>query len=85
MKAITFLLVLTATAMFGCASLPPLPAENASVAHGPPCSYNRDLGCLEVAKSASTPRYTYQGRTYYFCSERCREEFVHNPGKFLPR
>ncbi|MCL7383100.1 MAG: YHS domain-containing protein [Thaumarchaeota archaeon] len=26
---------------------------------------------------------TYEGATYYFCSEECRREFEKNPGKYI--
>jgi YHS domain-containing protein len=25
----------------------------------------------------------YQGRTYYFCSEECKEEFERNPQRYI--
>lgn len=32
--------------------------------------------------SASAPKTTYQGQTYYFSSEQSRKEFLENPAKF---
>jgi len=28
-------------------------------------------------------RYTYEGVTYYFCSDGCLKEFRENPGKYV--
>jgi YHS domain-containing protein len=35
---------------------------------------------LEESEAAST--LEFEGRTYYFCSEICREEFEENPHRF---
>ncbi|MES1210941.1 MAG: YHS domain-containing protein [Acidobacteriota bacterium] len=32
-----------------------------------------------------TPQAEYRGKTYYFCSEECREEFLRNPGKYASK
>jgi Cu2+-exporting ATPase len=37
---------------------------------------------MEVPTQAS-PRETYEGRTYYFCSEGCEEEFKSSPAAYL--
>jgi YHS domain-containing protein len=34
---------------------------------------------------ATAPKTTYQGRTYYFSSERSRKEFLENPAKFAKK
>jgi YHS domain-containing protein len=46
------------------------------------CKHNADLACVDVVVDANTPRYEYQGKTYYFCSETCREAFAKNPEKY---
>ena len=47
------------------------------------CKYNADLACIDVAVDEKTPRYEYGGKTYYFCSEDCRQKFARNPEKYL--
>ena len=49
------------------------------------CRYNSDLACVNIRVKDSTPRTDYQGTTYYFCSEDCREAFLKNPQKYLPK
>ena len=44
----------------------------------------QDPVCLmEVAKDESAPFYEYEGQTYYFCSENCKEQFRQNPGQYI--
>ncbi|CAN5617724.1 hypothetical protein BH10PLA1_BH10PLA1_17650 [soil metagenome] len=47
------------------------------------CKYNADLACVDVAVDASTPRATYDGKAYYFCSDQCRSEFAKDPQHYL--
>src|SRR4051794_2097472 len=49
------------------------------------CKANADLACVDVVVDDQTPRYESNGKTYYFCSNSCRDEFARNPGKFLPK
>jgi len=42
----------------------------------PVCNMN-----VDEKKSAATS--IYKGKTYYFCSENCREEFKQDPEKYL--
>src|ERR1044071_5299264 len=37
------------------------------------CKHNADLACVDVEVKADTPRYVYEGKTYYFCSDGCRD------------
>jgi len=37
----------------------------------------------EVTKNSKVPPFTFQSKTYYFCAEDCREEFISDPDKFL--
>lgn len=48
------------------------------------CKYNRDLGCLNVKVTDSTPQLDHEGQTYFFCSQDCREEFLKHASKYLP-
>jgi len=36
----------------------------------------------EFKKSETTPEVTYEGKTYYFCCDKCKEAFVKNPEKY---
>lgn len=47
-----------------------------------------DLAIDPVCKMSIEPhkaeeRVTYQGKTYYFCSEPCAEQFQTNPGRYV--
>ena len=69
---------------------PTAPGTTASVrepAHGEclVCKRNADLACVDVDVDKETPRYVYQGRTYYFCSEECRGKFAKDPQKYLEK
>jgi P-type Cu+ transporter len=51
---------------------------HADAAHG------RDPVCgMAVDPHAARHRHAHQGRTYYFCSERCRSKFAADPVKYL--
>ena len=47
------------------------------------CKHNADLACVDLDVDGKTPAYTYGGRNYYFCSDKCRNEFARNPAKFV--
>jgi YHS domain-containing protein len=47
------------------------------------CKMNADLACIDVDVDKTTPSYTYNGHTYYFCSTECRDKFAKNPQKYL--
>jgi len=47
------------------------------------CKMNADLACVDVDVDKSTPSYVYNGHTYYFCSDECRDKFIKNPQKYL--
>lgn len=36
----------------------------------------------EIKKSEAKATYEYEGKTYYFCSEKCKEAFIKNPEKY---
>ena len=38
---------------------------------------------MEVDENAAPATAEYDGETYYFCSEKCREEFMQNPDQFI--
>jgi len=49
------------------------------------CKHEGDLACVDVKVRDDTPRTSYRGTTYYFCSESCRKEFEKDPERYLAR
>src|SRR5438105_4165282 len=49
------------------------------------CKKNADLACVDVDVDKDTPSYVYNGKTYYFCSDECRDKFAKNPGKYTEK
>lgn len=47
------------------------------------CKKNADLACIDVEVDKATPRTVYNGKTYYFCSDECKNKFQKNPGKYV--
>jgi YHS domain-containing protein len=47
------------------------------------CKVNADLACVDVTVKGDTPRAEYLGKTYYFCSNECRDKFVKEPAKYV--
>ena len=44
----------------------------------------QDPICLmKVEKDENTLKYEYKGKTYYFCSENCKEQFKQKPEEYL--
>ncbi len=37
---------------------------------------------MEVDEQSAPAKTTYQGTTYYFCSEACKEDFEEDPERF---
>jgi hypothetical protein len=46
------------------------------------CKHNADLGCVNITVDEHTPQLAHQGKTYYFCSDECRDAFARNPDKY---
>lgn len=43
----------------------------------------RDPVCnMEINEQSAAGRSQYQGQTYYFCTESCKEEFDRNPEQY---
>lgn len=76
---ITPILLLTACTH----TAPPSAASSANHAQCLVCKYNADLACIDITVDDKTPRTTYLGQTYYFCSEECRTQFQQTPAKYL--
>jgi YHS domain-containing protein len=78
------LVVATAVMMAGCSQAQ---QEQQPVAAGHAqclvCKYNADLACVDLKVDATTPRAEFAGKTYYFCSEECRDNFLKSPGKYV--
>ena len=49
------------------------------------CKKNADLACVDVAVDDKTPRTEHEGKTYYFCSDDCRNEFAKHPTKYAAK
>jgi YHS domain-containing protein len=87
----SFILLLSLILLPGCVSpgdraeAPATPASSPSPMHAQclVCKYNADLACIDVTVDQTTPRYEYGGKTYYFCSQDCRQKFAKNPQKYL--
>jgi len=46
----------------------------------------RDLICdMEVEEATAVATAEYQGKTYYFCAEGCKQAFEKNPEKYLSK
>jgi Cu+-exporting ATPase len=51
---------------------------------GGPVRTVKDPVCqMDVNPQTAKGKYEYQGRTYYFCCQRCVEKFAAEPGKYL--
>src|SRR5262249_20096379 len=63
----------------------PAASHRASQTHAEPVADGvRDPVCGMTVDPHTTPhRQSHAGRTYYFCSARCREKFVAEPKKYL--
>lgn len=43
-----------------------------------------DVVCgMEVDESTAPAKIEYEGRTYYFCSNSCKQDFLENPESYL--
>jgi len=77
------LTTLLAIGLSGCASSPPEPQKlSANQDTCWVCVHERDLACMKVDIDDKTPTAVYEGKTYHFCSEECKNKFVSNPVKY---
>ncbi len=67
----------------GCTSTTPSTKITQPLVVDPVCAYLSDMGCINIAVSDNTPKSTYEGVTYYFCSKECKVDFDRNPLKYL--
>jgi YHS domain-containing protein len=49
------------------------------------CKLNADMACIDVDVDKDTPSYTYNGKTYYFCSKACAKKFQASPEKYVEK
>jgi len=61
------------------------PVAGPGEAECPVCRCAGDLACLVVRLEADTPRTTFDGTTYHFCSAECRARFEAEPRAFIGR
>ena len=73
-----WMLALTAVVV-GCAISPRVEGPTADC---PVCAEEGDLACLHVHITDSTARASYNDKTYYFCSDACKEVFLKAPAKY---
>jgi YHS domain-containing protein len=58
----------------------PMAAPAEATAVDPVCSMT-----VRIAKATAAKRVSdFQGKTYYFCNDGCKEEFDTDPGKYVP-
>ncbi|HVT87439.1 MAG TPA: YHS domain-containing protein [Tepidisphaeraceae bacterium] len=71
----------------GCAAEAAPTTQSANVIHADclVCKMNFDLACIDVAVDPKTPQYMYNGHTYYFCSDECKDKFAKDPAKYVPK
>ena len=46
---------------------------------------NVDLACVDVKVDDKTQRVAYNGSTYYFCSDDCKNAFLKDPQKYIAK
>ncbi|MCE9582577.1 MAG: YHS domain-containing protein [Planctomycetes bacterium] len=66
----------------GCASTQ---RHDGPTAECPVCVCNHDEECRVVDIKTDTPQTEWDGRTWYFCSDECREAFRKEPEKYAKR
>jgi Cu+-exporting ATPase len=87
MRSATFGVYLFIAIFAGCTA----PGDHSTIASTQPhaeclvCKKNADLACIDVAVDPTTPSYPYNGKTYYFCSQECRDKFARDPARYLPK
>ena len=44
----------------------------------------RDPVCgMEIKDAVNAPAMVYKGKTYFFCTDLCKIQFEHEPGKYI--
>jgi YHS domain-containing protein len=82
---IIFLIVLSLVCLIALsqAAVPPRFARRFLRNQHPPLKEGDKTLCPvsghQITITKDTPNYVWQGRTYYFCCNECREKFIQNP------
>jgi YHS domain-containing protein len=69
--------------LVGCASTTTSSNRAQPYVIDPVCAYFSDMGCIHITVDEDTPKSLYEGVTYYFCHQECKNDFDKNPSKFL--
>ena len=75
--------IFIAFAFIGCANTISSSQKAPPKVIDPVCAYLSDMGCINIAVDENTPKSTYEGVAYYFCSTECKMDFDKNPSKYL--
>ena len=46
-------------------------------------TYKDPVCGMEVSRMTAIAEFVYQGKTFYFCAEACRQAFEAEPGKYI--
>jgi len=83
LKTYCVIVIFILMSAIGCATTKIQTQKGQQMAVDPVCAYFSDMGCINVAVTENTPQSTYEGKTYYFCNQRCKTDFDKNPSKYL--
>ncbi|MFN3533525.1 MAG: YHS domain-containing protein [Candidatus Brocadia sp.] len=75
--------ILITFTIIGCATTTSSSKKTQPKVVDPVCAYFSDMGCINIVVDENTPKSTYEGITYYFCSNDCKVDFDKNPSKYL--
>jgi len=67
----------------GCANTTTLSQKEQPKVIDPVCAYFSDMGCVHITIGENTPKSSYEGVAYYFCSQECKVDFDKEPSKYL--
>ena len=79
------LLCALSSLMLGSCATPAPAAQDGSMADCPVCKHNGDLACVCVHVEGDTPSCQCAGKTYYFCSEECKRDFLQHPERYVTK
>ena len=87
MKINYIILFLLLFSVIGCTGTrsQALTQSGQQIAKDPVCEYFADMGCIDVVVTENTPQSTYEEKTYFFCSQRCKTDFDKKPSKYLTK
>ena len=51
--------------------------------HGNERSHKDPVCGMEISRTTAVADYIYQGKTYYFCAQACRQAFESEPDKYI--